>query len=242
MTNEYEGFVHKFLPEIIAGASRSQVMHQYGGTELKYYFAKVQIAPPVFRSPQGLRLDSFSQAFRRKSTLACVVLADVHHETREFRDCLTVEDVHRQFTRGVRGTGWRAVKGEVRGGRLHGHLAGGPGACPPVAVPAETAAKFDGKAVVIILPFPEIEVWGEAWKFAPEDVFVQATRKPFSNSACATYHGTVELRLFSSSPETRAVPNLFEARRRRRGKTQRRWSTKRVIFGDAVMNPTMKPD
>lgn len=178
MTNEFEGFVRKFLPEIIAGHSRSQVTHQFGGTEHKYYFAKVQIAPPVFRSPQGLQLDSFSQAFRRKSTLACVVLADVHHETREYRDCLTLEDMHEQFLRGVQGSGWRAVKGKVRGGRLHGQLTGAD-ECPPIPLPGVIADKFDEKAVVIILPYPRVSRWGDPWEFAAEDVFVQATRKPY---------------------------------------------------------------
>lgn len=177
-TDEYEAFARKFLPNTIAGHTRSQVMNQANGTEHKYYYKNVRIAPPIFRNgAKGQMIDSFGQAFRRKSTLACVVLADVYHETREYRDCLTLEDVYTLFNRNVQLNGWRAVKGKVVNGKLTGQTA--PTACPPVNLPKATAEKFAGKGIVIILPFPRIRKWGTAWKFNADDVFAQKTRKPF---------------------------------------------------------------
>ena len=86
MTNEYRSFVERFLPDIITGHSRSQVMHQHAGTEHKYYYKNLRIAPPIFRNgDKGLCVDSFSQAFKRRSTLSCIVMADVYHEMRVYR-------------------------------------------------------------------------------------------------------------------------------------------------------------
>ena len=178
----FEAFARKFLCNTIAGHTRSQVMHQANGTEHKYYYKNVRLAPPIFRNgAKGQMIDSFGQAFRRKSTLACVVLADVYHETREYLDCLTLEDVYTLFTRNNALKGWRAVKAKVRNGCLVGQT--GPTACPPVHLPSnlseEALAEFEGNGVVIILPYPDIVEWGAAWTFAPEDICLQKTRKPY---------------------------------------------------------------
>ena len=178
MTREYRSFIERFLVDIITGHSRSQVMNQFAGTEHKYYYKNLRVAPPIFRQRgKGLFVDSYSQAFKRKSTLSCIVMADVYHETRVFQDCLDLEDVYNQHKRNYKGTGWRAIKGRVKSGKLWPQ--GEKAICPPVLLPKAVAAKFKDTAVVIICEYPNVRTWGQCFKFKAEDVFEQATRKPY---------------------------------------------------------------
>lgn len=177
MTDEYEAFLHDFLPDIICGGTRSEVYTQYDGTEQRFYFENLRLLPPVCRdSSNALVLDSFDQAFRRKSTLSCVVCADVKHETREYHDCLTLEQVYDMLEKGLRCEGLRAVKARVDDGGML--VSQDPKAeCPPHSLPGSLpdAEHWIGKFVVLIMQIPA----NYDQPFAVEDVYEQTTKKPF---------------------------------------------------------------
>lgn len=173
MTDEYEAFAHDFLPDIICGGTRSEVYTQFEGTEQRFYFDNLRLLPPVARDSSGaLVLDNFDQAFRRKSTLSCIVCADVFHETRQFHDCIALEQLHDMLAKGFRVQGLRAVKARVD---ADGDLVSqDPRAeCPPHGV--DGGEDWAGKEVVLIMQFPA----SYDDPFVVEDIYVQTTKKPF---------------------------------------------------------------
>ena len=111
MVDEAEAFMEDFLPDIIVGGTKSEVYQQHDGTEHRFWFENLRIMPPAYQNANGaLVRDSFDAAFHRKATLYCGVCADVMHETRVYRECVTLEQLRVQLATGRCSSGFCAVK------------------------------------------------------------------------------------------------------------------------------------